>query len=85
MMQKEFEDLIEENISPDVYEMIIEPVYMYYPNMTKDIAAELYKTFGIVIFKDMILRAKKIKKAEETIRTAEVQIKKLASGEWLGD
>ena len=62
MMKKEFEDLIVKKISNEDYE-IIEQVYLDYPGIGtngKQVVANLYNQFGLVIFKDMLPRAQKV-------------------------
>lgn len=71
MMKNEFEDLIHGSVTDEEYELI-ETVYMWHPAIRntsgKEEVAELYKSFGIVIFYDMYPRAKKAKEIEENIR-----------------
>lgn len=71
MMKTEFEDLIHGSVTDEEYELI-ETVYMWYPAIRntsgKEEVAELYKSFGIVIFYDMYPRAKKAKEIEVNIR-----------------
>lgn len=71
MMKTEFEDLIHGSVTDEEYELI-ETVYMWYPAIRntsgKEEVAELYKSFGIVIFYDMYPRAKKAKEIEMNIR-----------------
>lgn len=71
MMKSEFEDLIHGSVTDEEYELI-ETVYMWHPAIRntsgKEEVAELYKSFGIVIFYDMYPRARKAKDIEENIR-----------------
>lgn len=71
MMKTEFEDLIHGSVTDEEYELI-ETVYMWHPAIRntsgKEEVAELYKSFGIVIFYDMYPRAKKAKDIEDNIR-----------------
>lgn len=71
MMKTEFEDLIHGSVTDEEYELI-ETVYMWHPAIRntsgKEEVAELYKSFGIVIFYDMYPRAKKAKEIEVNIR-----------------
>lgn len=71
MMKNEFEDLIHGSVTDEEYELI-ETVYMWHPAIRntsgKEEVAELYKSFGIVIFYDMYPRAQKAKEIEEHIR-----------------
>ena len=56
MMKNEFENLIHGSVTDEEYELI-ETVYMWHPAIRntsgKEEVAELYKSFGIVIFYDM--------------------------------
>lgn len=75
MMKNEFENLIHGSVTDEEYELI-ETVYMWHPAIRntsntsgkEEVAAELYKNFGIVIFYDMYPRAKKAKEIEVNIR-----------------
>lgn len=71
MTKSEFEDLIHGSVTDEEYELI-ETVYMWHPAIRntsgKEEVAELYKSFGIVIFYDMYPRAKKAKDIEDNIR-----------------
>lgn len=71
MMKNEFENLIHGSVTDEEYELI-ENVYMWHPAIRntsgKEEVAELYKSFGIVIFYDMYPRAKKAKDIEDNIR-----------------
>ena len=77
MMQHEFEKLIGHDIESEKY-LIIEDVYMNYPgDFSKEICATMYKTFGMVIFNDMLPRADKISKLESEIRARQLEIQAL--------
>lgn len=71
MMKNEFEEMIGESVTDEEYQLI-EEVYMWHPAIRsasgKEEVAELYKSFGIVIFYDMYPRAKKAKDIEKNIR-----------------
>lgn len=72
MTKSEFEYLIHGSVTDEEYELI-ETVYMWHPAIRntsgkEEVAAELYKSFGIVIFYDMYPRAKKAKEIEVNIR-----------------
>ncbi len=71
MTKSELEYLIHGSVTDEEYELI-ETVYMWHPAIRntsgKEEVAELYKSFGIVIFYDMYPRAKKAKEIEENIR-----------------
>lgn len=62
MMRCEFENMLAAEmqtnvtIKPDDYN-IIEKVYIFYPNITKERCVKLYAWFGIQIFHDMFDRA----------------------------
>ncbi len=72
MMKNEFEDLIHGSVTDEEYKLI-ETVYMWHPAIRntsgKEEVAELYKSFGLVIFKDMYTRAMKLKEIDEEIRS----------------
>lgn len=72
MMKSEFEDLIHGSVTDEEYELI-EAVYMWHPAIRntsgKEEVAELYKSFGLIIFKDMYPRAMKLKEINEEIRS----------------
>ncbi len=61
MMKSEFTGRLGSDISDEDYNLI-EYVYTYHPSISetegKDQVVSLYKTFGMVIFKDMLPRAK---------------------------
>jgi hypothetical protein len=80
MMKHEFENLVGKKVTPEEYD-IIETVYVNYPcihhTTGKKQVAELYKTFGIRIFEDMLPRAKKVYELVIQIRTKESQLKDL--------
>ena len=71
MQKHEFEERIESTVSDEDYKLI-EFVYQFHPvirNVSgKDEVAELYKSFGMALFRDMEPRAKKAKEVEEKIR-----------------
>lgn len=71
MMKNEFEEMIGESVTDEEYQLI-EEVYLWHPAIRsasgKEEVAELYKSFGIVIFYDMYPRAKKAKDIEKNIR-----------------
>lgn len=62
MQKQEFEERIERTVTDEQYK-VIEEVYMWHPSIRntsgKDEVAELYKSFGMTIFHDMLPRAKK--------------------------
>lgn len=63
MQKQEFEERIERTVTDEQYK-VIEEVYMWHPSIRntsgKDEVAELYKSFGMTIFHDMLPRAKKL-------------------------
>ena len=71
MTMSEFEEMIGGSVMDEEYQLI-EEVYMWHPAIRntsgKEEVAELYKSFGIVIFYDMYPRAKKAKDIEDNIR-----------------
>lgn len=64
MQKHEFEQRIERTISEEEYK-VIEFVYQFHPVISnvsgKEEVAELYKSFGMPIFRDMYPRAEKAK------------------------
>lgn len=62
MQKQEFEERIERTVTDEQYK-VIEEVYMWHPSIRntsgKDEVAELYKSFGMTIFHDMLPRARK--------------------------
>lgn len=57
MQKQEFEERIERTVTDEQYK-VIEEVYMWHPSIRntsgKDEVAELYKSFGMTIFHDML-------------------------------
>ena len=74
MTKSEFEEMIGGSVMDEEYQLI-EEVYMWHPAIRntsgKEEGAELYKSFGIVIFYDMYPRAKKANDIEDNIRLIE--------------
>lgn len=68
MQKQEFEERIERTVTDEQYK-VIEEVYMWHPSIRntsgKDEVAELYKSFGMTIFHDMLPRAKKWKSGRQ--------------------
>ena len=62
MWKTEFEELIQGTISDQDYK-VIEKVYQFHPAVSetcgKEEVAELYKSFGMTVFYDMLPRAEK--------------------------
>lgn len=73
MQKHEFEERIESTVSDEDYKLI-EFVYQFHPvirNVSgKDEVAELYKSFGMALFRDMEPRAKKVKEVEEKMTSS---------------
>lgn len=71
MMIEEFRELQDpkaEPIKPAEYKLI-EFVYTYHPlNLSKQAAASLYNEFGVLIFLDLLPRAKKAAKLETDLK-----------------
>ena len=82
MMKHEFEKLanISIQLTQSEYE-VIETVYSYYPGIHhvkgKEQVAELYKTFGLRIFEDMLKRAETIESIQNKIVEHKRQISEL--------
>lgn len=80
MQKTEFEEIIEKQISDADYE-VIEFVYQFHPVVSetsgKEEVAELYKSFGMVIFRDMYQRAEMAKELEEKIQVCRMELEKL--------
>lgn len=80
MRKEEFEDLIGQALSDGDYE-IIETVYRYHPAIrgTSGVEelAELYKSFGMTIFYDMIARAKRNQDLDDRLRQAQAETDRL--------
>ena len=70
MQKQEFEERIERTVTDEQYK-VIEEVYMWHPSIRntsgKDEVAELYKSFGMTIFHDMLPRAKKAHELDELL------------------
>jgi len=89
MMIDEFrklQDPKKKPISPTDY-LLVEYVYTYHPlNLSKEAAASLYNEFGMLIFLDLLPRAKKAAKIETDMRIARQEYEnKKAEYEKLGD
>lgn len=90
MIKKEFEDMIGQIISDRDYE-IINKVYQFHPMVNevsgKEEVAELYKSFGLAIFYDLLPRAerncdlkKQLRFAQARVRHIEQEMEKLRQG-----
>lgn len=81
MIRNEFEKLVGKSIDPDIYDNVIEVVYVYHPAIQdkKDIA-NLYKLpNGILIIEDMLERAKACRTAENALHEARGKVNILAN------
>ncbi len=80
MQKREFEERIERTVTDEQYK-IIEAVYMWHPSIRntsgKDEVAELFKSFGMTIFHDMLPRAKKAQELDEQLRVAQRAVAKI--------
>lgn len=80
MQKREFEERIERTVTDEQYK-IIETVYMWHPSIRntsgKDEVAELFKSFGMTIFHDMLPRAKKAQELDEQLRVAQRAVAKI--------
>ena len=80
MQKQEFEERIERTVTDEQYK-VIEEVYMWHPSMRntsgKDEVAELYKSFGMTIFHDMLPRTKKAHELDELLRNAQREVQRI--------
>lgn len=80
MQKREFEERIESKVTDEQYK-IIETVYMWHPSVRntsgKDEVAELFKSFGMTIFHDMLPRAKKAQELDEKLRVAQREVDRI--------
>lgn len=80
MQKQEFEERIERTVTDEQYK-VIEEVYMWHPSIRntsgKDEVAELYKSFGMTIFHDMLPRAKKAHELDEFLRNAQREVQRI--------
>lgn len=80
MRKEEFEDLVGQALSDNDYETI-ETVYSYHPAIRdvsgKEEVAELYKSFGMTIFYDMIARAKWNQDRELLLHHAQAEVDRI--------
>ncbi len=76
MSKEEFEDLISQALSDRDFE-IIETVYLYHPAIRdasgKEELAELYKSFGMTIFYDLVGRAKRNQDLADQLRQTQAE------------
>ncbi|MDE6233440.1 MAG: hypothetical protein K2M60_08880 [Lachnospiraceae bacterium] len=80
MEKREFEKMIEQHVSDVEYETI-ETVYMWHPSVKqvsgKEEVAELYKSFGMAIFHDMLPRAEKARELENQLCHAQAEVERI--------
>lgn len=80
MEKKEFEERIERSV-PDADYKIIEMVYQFHPSIREtsgqEEVAELYKSFGMAIFYDMLPRAEKNSELEKQLLHAKAEVERI--------
>lgn len=80
MQKREFEERIGQPVSDADYE-VIETVYQWHPSVKetsgKEEVAELYKSFGMAIFHDMLPRAEKKRKLENQFLYVKVEMERI--------
>lgn len=80
MQKQEFEELIGRDVSDGDY-AVIERVYQWHPVISntsgKEEVAELYKSFGMVIFYDMLPRADKAFGLENQLYRAKAEVERI--------
>lgn len=80
MQKREFEGMIEQPVSDAEYK-VIETVYQWHPSVKevsgKEEVAELYKSFGMAIFHDMLPRAKKNRELENQFLHARAEMERI--------
>ena len=80
MQKREFEEMIEQPVSDAEYR-VIETVYQWHPSVKevsgKEEVAELYKSFGMAIFHDMLPRAEKARCLEEKLHRAKKEVEQI--------
>lgn len=80
MQKREFEEMIEHPVSDAEYR-VIETVYQWHPSVKevsgKEEVAELYKSFGMAIFHDMLPRAEKNRELENKLRHAQAEVERI--------
>lgn len=90
MIKEEFQDMIGQIVSDEDYK-VIEKVYQFHPAVNevsgKEEVAELYKSFGMTIFYDLLPRAerncdleKQLRFAQARVRHIEQEMEKLRQG-----
>lgn len=80
MQKREFEEMIEQPVSDAEYR-VIETVYQWHPSVKevsgKEEVAELYKSFGMAIFYDMLPRAERNCELEKQLRHAQAAVEQI--------
>lgn len=80
MQKREFEEMIEQPVSDAEYK-VIETVYQWHPSVKevsgKEEVAELYKSFGMEIFHDMLPRAEKNRELESQFLHARAEMERI--------
>lgn len=80
MQKREFEAMIEQPVSDAEYK-VIETVYQWHPSVKevsgKEEVAELYKSFGMAIFYDMLPRAEKNHELESKLHHAQKEVERI--------
>lgn len=80
MQKQEFEEKIGKPVTDEQYKAI-ETVYIWHPSVRntsgKDEVAELYKSFGMAIFYDMLPRAMKAKDLDEQLQKAQGEVQRI--------
>ena len=81
MTKQEFETLTGQQLNDEDYG-IVEKVYAFYPGMPdvdgKKVVAQLYRQFGLTIFRDMYERANRISEIEGAIQEQKRQLEYVA-------
>ena len=80
MQKREFAEMIEHPVSDAEYR-VIETVYQWHPSVKevsgKEEVAELYKSFGMAIFHDMLPRAERARCLEEKLHRAKKEVEQI--------
>ncbi len=80
MEKREFEKRVGQTVSDADYE-VIETVYQWHPSVKetsgKEEVAELYKSFGMAVFHDMLPRAEKNHELENQFRHAKAEMERI--------
>lgn len=80
MNKGEFEQRVGQSVSDKDYR-VIETVYQWHPAVKevsgKDEVAELYKSFGMTIFYDMMARAEVNREMEKELRHAQAEVERI--------